>query len=159
MKANLSMEILMFLFLQVSGGDTVNNITSVVYQNLTTTSAILEASSLSNANSITTGSYLQIPINCSCGDPTVSSDYGLFLTYVVAAGKAGNVSGIASDYNTTQELLKQYNPNVVWDNSQPNQIAFIPVTGIQISTKHILGLKLYWRYLSMLLHCCLKPKH
>jgi chitin elicitor receptor kinase 1 len=124
------MEILMFLFLQVSGGDTVDNITSVVYQNLTTTSAIVEASSLSNANSITSGSYLQIPINCSCGDPTVSSDYGLFLTYVVAAGKAGNVSGIASDYNTTQELLKQYNPNVVWDNSQPNQIAFIPVTGI-----------------------------
>lgn len=123
------MAILMFLFLQVSGADTVNNISSVIYQNLTTPSAILEASS--------SGSYLQIPINCSCGDPTVSSDYGLFLTYVVAAGKAGNVSGIASDYNTTQELLKQYNPNVVWDNSQPNQIAFIPVTGIQMSTKHI----------------------
>ena len=62
---------------------------------------------------------------------------------MVAAGKAGNVSGIASDYNTTQELLKQYNPNVVWDNSQPNQIAFIPVTGIQMSTKHILGFKSY----------------
>lgn len=75
------------------------------------------------------GEYLTIPINCSCGDPLVSTQYGLFLTYVVASGTGGNLTGLASQYNISADLLKQFNPHVQWDNSQAQQIAFIPVPG------------------------------
>lgn len=70
---------------------------------------------------------MKIPVQCFCGDPRVSLGYGLFLTYVVAACTAGNVSGLASNFNTSEALLRVYNPLVVWNNSQPEQYAFIPV--------------------------------
>lgn len=72
---------------------------------------------------------MKIPVQCFCGDPRVSLGYGLFLTYVVAASTAGNVSGLASNFNTSEALLRVYNPLVVWNNSQPEQYAFIPVAG------------------------------
>jgi chitin elicitor receptor kinase 1 len=78
---------------------------------------------------VSAGASLYIPVNCSCGNPGVDSRYGLFLTYPVVTGMGGNLSGIASDFNASTDVVKKFNPSVVWDNSQPTQYAFIPVTG------------------------------
>ena len=75
--------------------------------------------------------------NCSCGSPAVASEYGLFHTYVVVGGKWGNLSGVALDFNTSADLLQEFNPDVVWADSQVTQYAFIPVTGTRI--RHNVG--------------------
>lgn len=117
------------LWFQVAGADTLGNITATTYQNLTQESWVAAANNLVDPNSIAAGQYLEIPVNCSCDNPAVSPDHYLFLTYVVAGGSGGNLSGIASDFNTSTDLIKKFNPGVVWDNSQPTQYAFIPLPG------------------------------
>ncbi len=74
---------------------------------------------------------MAIPVNCSCGNPTVSLEFGLFVTYVVGSGTADNLTSVAAKFNLTADLVRKYNPGVSWDNPQQNaqQIAFIPVTG------------------------------
>jgi len=113
---------------QVVTGNSLTNITGSVYENLTQPSWVASLNSLSNY--APAGMYLRVPVQCSCGNPDVSSEYGLFVTYPVVAGTGGNISGIATDFNTTTDVLKKFNKNVVWENSQPTQYAFIPVTGI-----------------------------
>lgn len=113
---------------QVLKDNSYTNISTDIYQNLTQPSWIATGSDFVKA-----GAYLNIPVNCSCGDPGVNSSYGLFLTYPVVAGTGGNLNGIASGFNTSTELLRRFNPNIVWDNSQPTQYAFIPVPGTIVS--------------------------
>ncbi|XP_073387977.1 chitin elicitor receptor kinase 1-like isoform X2 [Physcomitrium patens] len=111
---------------QVQATDTIENITAIVYENLTQLNWVTGLNSISDPNYVETDRFLVIPVNCSCGNPTVSSDYGLFLTYPVVAGTGGNLSGIASEFNASEDLVRKLNPNVVWENSQPTQYAFIP---------------------------------
>lgn len=118
------------LVFQVHEDNSYTNISSSIYQNLTQANWIA-----SGPDFVKAGTYLNVPVNCSCGDPNVNSSYGLFLTYPVVAGWGGNLSGIASNFNSTTDLIKKFNPNIVWDNSQPTQYAFIPVAGtISLST-------------------------
>jgi len=113
---------------QVTGGDNLDSITATTYQNLTQDSWVVATNNLVDPNLVTAGQFLEIPVNCSC-DNSASSDHYLFLTYVVLGGTGGNLSGIASDFNSSTELIKKFNPAVVWDNSQPTQYAFIPLPG------------------------------
>ncbi|KAG0504121.1 hypothetical protein KC19_N018700 [Ceratodon purpureus] len=39
-----------------------------------------------------------------------------------------NLNGIASNFNTSADLLRKFNPSVLWTDFQPTQYAFIPVT-------------------------------
>lgn len=113
---------------QVQRANTVHFIANTVYEDLTQQSWIGTWNALPDLNFIMSGDYLKIPVKCFCGDPSVSMGYGLFLTYVVAAGAGGNLSGLASDFNTSEALLRRFNPSVLWNDSQPEQYAFIPVT-------------------------------
>lgn len=105
---------------------------------------MVAASHLTDANFITSGQYLTIPVNCSCGNPAVSSGHYIFLTFVVEGGTGGNLSGIASQFNSSVDLMRSFNPGVVWDNSQPTQYAFIPLPGknnvafVAVAENHIL---------------------
>jgi chitin elicitor receptor kinase 1 len=112
---------------QVQRTNTIGFISKTIYKDLTKETWIGYWNGIPDLNFIETGTSMKIPVQCFCGDPRVSLVYGLFLTYVVAAGTAGNVSGLASNFNTSEALLRVYNPLVVWNNSQPEQYAFIPV--------------------------------
>lgn len=120
-------------WIQVTDDGSVVNITSNAFQNLTQPDWVASWNTLADKNTVKAGTYLDIPVNCSCGNPSVSSDYGLFLTYPVVTGTGSNLSGIASDFNTSVDLVKRFNPGIVWDNAQPTQYAFIPIPGISFS--------------------------
>ncbi|KAH9549582.1 hypothetical protein CY35_10G027700 [Sphagnum magellanicum] len=115
---------------KVTGNDTLNSISSQTYEGLTQPAWIASQSGLANPNFINEGALLAIPVNCSCGNPTVSLEFGLFVTYVVGSGTADNLTSVAAKFNLTADLVRKYNPGVSWDNPQQNaqQIAFIPVT-------------------------------
>ncbi|CAN5954032.1 unnamed protein product, partial [Sphagnum jensenii] len=134
---------------KVTGNDTLNSISTQTYKGLTQPGWIASQSGLANPNFIDEGDFLVIPVNCSCGNPTVSLEFGLFVTYVVGSGTADNLTSVAAKFNLSPDLVRKYNPGVSWDNPQQNaqQIAFIPVTGTvffyvnmkQISTSVIVG--------------------
>lgn len=119
----------MVLWFQVTGTDSLDSITSITYENLTQNSWVEASNPLADPNFLTSGQFLDIPVNCSCDNPGSSPDHYIFLTYVVLGGTGGNLSGIASDFNTSTALITQFNPGVVWDNAQSNQYAFIPLPG------------------------------
>ena len=114
---------------QVQSSDSPYSIATFTYDNLTTESWVGTANSLPDVHFVITGTSLDVPVNCSCGNPTVTSDYGLFLTYPVLEGTGSNLNGIASNFNTSADLLRKFNPSVLWTDFQPTQYAFIPVTG------------------------------
>ncbi|KAH7446136.1 hypothetical protein KP509_01G040800 [Ceratopteris richardii] len=107
----------------VSEGDQIQTIASMKYSNLTTAEAIQSASP--NANSLLPGTVLQIPVNCSCGDSSVSKHYGMFGTYTAQPGDT--LSSLSKKFDIQQEFIRQYNPTVSFDTLQPfTSILFIP---------------------------------
>lgn len=117
-------------FVQVPEAESVSNISSIVYENLTQPSWVASTNSLRSASgTVAANTPLEIPVNCSCGKPSFPEYGGLFVTYPVVAGTAGNLTGIAGTFNTTADVVKKLNPNVVWENDQPTQYAFIPIRG------------------------------
>jgi LysM repeat protein len=111
---------------QVQRSDDIESITSTVYEDLTQKNWVATWNALADPNFILTGADFKIPVKCFCGNPSVSLSYGLFLTYVLAGGH--NLSSLASEFNTTEALLRNYNPSVNWNDSQTVQYAFIPVS-------------------------------
>ena len=111
-------------------------IAGTVFEDLTQTSWIGSWNSVPDTNFILTGDNFSIPVKCFCGDPNVSPSYGLFLTYVIAAGAEGNLTALASDFNASEALLMAYNPSVNWNGSKLDQYAFIPVRGANFQHPH-----------------------
>lgn len=62
------------------------------------------------------GIYLDIFVNCLCGNFSVSFDYGFFLMYLVVIGMGSNLSGIVLDFNISVDFVKWFNLGIVWDN-------------------------------------------
>jgi LysM repeat protein len=118
------------LNLQVQKNDTLTSIASVIYENFTQLNWIAAASGVLNANNITPGETLHIPVNCTCGNPSVSTKYGFFATYVVKNVDTG--SSIASTFNITKSLLQQYNPGVNFLSLPTSSILFVPAKGARI---------------------------
>ncbi|CAM6027754.1 unnamed protein product [Sphagnum balticum] len=109
----------------VQSGDNLTYIASGIYEGFTKIDWIAAASpSVSNPNSILPEQLLQIPVNCTCGNASVSTKYGFFATYVVQNGDTG--SSIALKFNITESLLQQYNPGA---NFSPSSILFVPAKG------------------------------
>ncbi|MCO5568171.1 hypothetical protein L7F22_021867, partial [Adiantum nelumboides] len=109
----------------VRAGDLGETIATMKFSNLTTVDAIDKANV--NADGMLAGTVLQVPINCSCGDPAVSKDYGMFGTY--AAQPNDTLSSLSHKFGISQELLRNYNPAVSFDPLQPfTSILFIPTT-------------------------------
>lgn len=74
---------------------------------------------------------MNVPVNCSYGDRSVSNKYGLFLTYPLLP--EDNLSYIAQETNSTPSLLQRYNPNANFDAG--SGLVFIPAEG-RISLFH-----------------------
>jgi chitin elicitor receptor kinase 1 len=115
------------LNLQVQTNDNLTSIASVIYEGFTQLNWIAAASGVSNPSYIQVGQILHIPVNCTCGNPLVSTKYGFFATYVVKNVDTG--SSIASKFNITESLLQQYNPGV---NFLSSSILFVPAKGARI---------------------------
>ncbi|KAF7145080.1 hypothetical protein RHSIM_Rhsim04G0052000 [Rhododendron simsii] len=91
----------------VRSGDTYDKIAETYYANLTT-AATLERSNSYPASSIPDNAVVNVTVNCSCGNASVSEDYGLFVTYPLRA--EDSLESIAAAANLSTDLLRRYNP-------------------------------------------------
>ncbi|URD80269.1 STYKc [Musa troglodytarum] len=107
----------------VVGGDTYTSIAETVYKNLTTVDMLSTFNSYPATN-VPVGATIGVVVNCSCGDSSVSKDYGLFLTYPLQPGE--NLSSVAASngFATQEDLLQRYNPEANF--SSGTGIVFIP---------------------------------
>lgn len=89
--------------------DTYDIIASDYYANLTTAAWLAATNSYPSSN-IQIGDVISVIINCSCGDPEVSRDYGLFETYPLRPGQT--LDSVAAEFNLSSQksLIQQYNP-------------------------------------------------
>nr|AWI66667.1 lysine motif-containing receptor-like kinase 1-1 protein [Vitis vinifera]WBP50028.1 LysM receptor-like kinase 1-1 [Vitis vinifera] len=93
----------------VHSGDTYDLVAETYYSNLTT-SAWLQNFNSYAANQIPdTDAYLNVTLNCSCGNSTVSKDYGLFLSYPLRP--EDNLTSVAESEGLNASLLQSYNPD------------------------------------------------
>jgi len=140
-------------------GDTIAGIADTSYESLTTVAAISSATTgLENSNTIYPNQVLSIPVNCSCGDPSVSLDYGLFTTYVVQSGD--QLASLATNFSVSSDYISKYNSNV--QVLQPNQIIYIPTrsTTFKILSPNHVCCKLYGFFFfsfSWSIKCCSSP--
>lgn len=100
--------------------DTYKKIAETKYANLTTIDMLRRFNSY-DENQLQVGARLNVTVNCSCGDSSVSKDYGLFVSYPVRAGES--LSTIADGSGISEELLKGYNPG---SNFSSGSLVFIP---------------------------------
>ncbi|KAF9688274.1 hypothetical protein SADUNF_Sadunf02G0180600 [Salix dunnii] len=113
-----------FFTYTVKSGDTYERV-AANYSGLTTIPALRRFNSYPENNIPDTG-VLNVSVNCSCGDPSVSKDYGLFMTYPLQP--SDTLASIANETNVTQSLLQRY--NVGFDFNNGSGVAYIPAKGI-----------------------------
>ncbi|RLM60835.1 chitin elicitor receptor kinase 1-like [Panicum miliaceum] len=109
----------------VRSGETYESIAGH-FSNLTTPDW-LSRTNIYPANNIPdTGVRVNVTVNCSCGDPGISTDYGLFLTYPLRDGQT--LASVAANYSFSSpaqmDQLRQYNPGMATNTSG---LVFIPV--------------------------------
>ncbi|KAJ7557203.1 hypothetical protein O6H91_05G116500 [Diphasiastrum complanatum] len=108
----------------VLASDTVYTIASMTFENLSRQEWIASATPLVDINSIFPGLRLKVPVNCSCGDPSVGL-YGLFATYVVQSGDT--LEKISQRFKIASNFLTGYNPKINWKNlTAQYDILFVP---------------------------------
>ncbi|THU56479.1 hypothetical protein C4D60_Mb11t17680 [Musa balbisiana] len=107
-------------------GDTYTSIAQTVYNNLTTVDMLSTFNSYPATN-VPTGATIGVVVNCSCGDSSVSKDYGLFLTYPLQPGETLSSVAAANGFDTQEDLLQRYNPDANF--SSGTGIVFIPARG------------------------------
>ncbi|KAL5232072.1 hypothetical protein ABZP36_030848 [Zizania latifolia] len=112
---------------RVSRGQTYTAIADN-YNNLTT-AEWLQATNNYPANNITENDIVNVTVNCSCGDASISPDYGLFLTYPLrdreTLASVGASNGFSSP--SQMDMLRRYNPGM--DNVTGRGLVYIPVKG------------------------------
>ncbi|KAG6519523.1 hypothetical protein ZIOFF_023017 [Zingiber officinale] len=79
----------------VLGGDSYEKISQNVYANLTTAASLTQFNSYP-MNNVPEGKTINVTVNCSCGDSSVSKNYGLFETYPLRP--EDNLSSLAEAY-------------------------------------------------------------
>ncbi|PKA54809.1 Chitin elicitor receptor kinase 1 [Apostasia shenzhenica] len=104
-------------------GDTYERIAGDAYANLTTGDMLTGINSYLPSR-IPAGGKINVTVNCSCGDESVSPDYGLFITYPLRPGE--NLTSLADEFGFLgkEDLLLKYNPGK--DFSAGEGIVFIP---------------------------------
>ncbi|KAB2614269.1 chitin elicitor receptor kinase 1-like [Pyrus ussuriensis x Pyrus communis] len=105
----------------VRTGDTYDRIAKIFYSNLTTVED-LEWFNSYDPNNIPNNAKVNVTVNCTCGNSSVSEDYGLFITYPLRP--EDNLDSIAGTEQLDQALLQRYNPGVNF--SQGSGIVYIP---------------------------------
>ncbi|PSS16134.1 LysM domain receptor-like kinase [Actinidia chinensis var. chinensis] len=96
-----------FLY-DILSGDTYDKVATTYYANLTT-AAWLERFNEYPPSRIPDTGQLNVTVNCSCGNGSVSKEYGLFITYPLRPGET--LESIAREVNITTDLLQRYNPS------------------------------------------------
>ncbi|CAO2202720.1 unnamed protein product [Urochloa humidicola] len=109
---------------KVASGETYTSIAGNF--NGLTTADWLGRTNIYPANNIPdTGVTVNITVNCSCGDPGISTQYGLFLTYPLAGQ---TLAAVAANYSFNSpeqlDLLNKYNPGM---EANTSGLVFIPV--------------------------------
>ncbi|XP_057955851.1 chitin elicitor receptor kinase 1-like [Malania oleifera] len=92
----------------VGQGDTYDRVAERYYSNLTTAAWLQRFNSYSPTR-IPDGAQLNVTVNCSCGNSSISDSYGLFVTYPLRPGET--LDSIASEFSLAADLLQRYNPN------------------------------------------------
>lgn len=110
-----------FFTYNVRSQDTYGTVADTYYANLTTTPSLINFNSYPEVN-IPDNGVLNVSVNCSCGDSSVSKDYGLFMTYPLRPNDT--LASIANQTNLTQSLLQRY--NVGFDFNQGSGVVYIP---------------------------------
>ncbi|KAI8558260.1 hypothetical protein RHMOL_Rhmol04G0076900 [Rhododendron molle] len=87
----------------VRSDDTYDTIAKTYYSNLTT-AATLERSNSYQASRIPDNAVVNVTVNCSCGNASVSEAYGLFVTYPLRA--EDSLESIAAATNLGEDLLQ-----------------------------------------------------
>lgn len=105
-------------------GDTYRKIATSAFANLTDEYWLNRVNTYA-PNNIPDNVPINVTVNCSCGDGSVSEDYGLFLTYPLRRGE--NLSSVAKECGVPAELLRRYNP--VADFAAGSGIVFVPAKG------------------------------
>lgn len=106
--------------------DTYDTIASDYYANLTTAAWLAATNSYPSSN-IQIGDVISVIVNCSCGDPDVSKNYGLFETYPLRPGET--LDSVAAEFNLSSQksLIQQYNPGKSFNAG--TGIVFVPAKG------------------------------
>ncbi|XP_024959584.1 lysM domain receptor-like kinase 3 [Cynara cardunculus var. scolymus] len=94
---------------EIQSGDTYDVIAELRYANLTTADWIGRFNTY-DPNVIPVNAPLNVTVNCSCGDDSVSREYGLFVTYPLRQGETLN--SVSSAANLSSDLVRRYNPDV-----------------------------------------------
>ncbi|KAK7277130.1 hypothetical protein RIF29_18280 [Crotalaria pallida] len=108
-----------FLY-DVQTQDTYSRVAENNYANLTTEEWLKRFNSYP-ANNIPDTGTLNVTVNCSCGDRSVS-DYGLFITYPLRPGDT--LGSVANEVGLDAGLLQRYNPGVNFN--QGTGLVYIP---------------------------------
>ncbi|KAJ8438639.1 hypothetical protein Cgig2_016385 [Carnegiea gigantea] len=119
---------------QFQKGDTYLKVAGNEYANLTTASWIQQLNSFSPFN-IPDGAFVNVPINCSCGDSSVSKGYGLFITYPLRPDDS--LSSISQKFNLNESLLQSYNPGANF--SAGTGLVYIPGKGDSLHLLFLFG--------------------
>ncbi|XP_043692651.1 chitin elicitor receptor kinase 1 [Telopea speciosissima] len=106
----------------VNTGDTFYTIATKAYANLTTVEWLQSWNSNIPALNIPDTAQLSVAVNCSCGDSSVSKDYGLFVTYPLRPGDT--LSSVATEFGVNSTLVQKYNPSTNF--SHGSGLVFVP---------------------------------
>lgn len=106
--------------------DTYERVARWPYANLTTAQTVAQGNSYPPTR-IPDRAAINVTVKCSCGDPTVSMDYGLFQTYPLRAGESLESVAAGFGLQGKEELLQRYNPGVNF--SARSGIVFVPAKG------------------------------
>uniref|UniRef100_A0A0C9RNS3 non-specific serine/threonine protein kinase n=1 Tax=Wollemia nobilis TaxID=56998 RepID=A0A0C9RNS3_9CONI len=108
----------------VQTGDTYDKIAGT-YSNLTS-GDWMKTTNTYPETGIPDGVTLNVSVNCSCGDPDISKEYGFFLTYpLLNITTSDSLAKLSQTYGISENVLKSYNKDV--DFNQTNELVFIPV--------------------------------
>ncbi|KAH7445689.1 hypothetical protein KP509_01G020400 [Ceratopteris richardii] len=112
-------------FYSVHPDDGLKDIATKKYQYLTTAQRMSLVNKKSD-KAILPSEILLVPVNCSCGDPSINSSYGLFLTYI--SEQNDNAATLSKKFNISIDLLERFNADVNFGKLQENiSIVFVPV--------------------------------
>ncbi|XP_058210622.1 lysM domain receptor-like kinase 3 isoform X1 [Rhododendron vialii] len=110
----------------VRSGDTYDKIAETYYSNLTTAATLERSNSYSANSSIPVNATVNVTVNCSCGNASVSEGYGLFVTYPLRA--EDSLESIANTTNFSTDLLQRYNPGANFNAG--SGLVYIPGRGL-----------------------------
>ncbi|KAL5715366.1 hypothetical protein ACHQM5_017195 [Ranunculus cassubicifolius] len=90
----------------VQPGDTYEKVVNQWYANLTTVDVLQRSNPRYPPENIPdTNAFLNVTVNCFCGDQSVSRDYGLFVTYPMRPGDS--LSSIATSFDLSEDIVRR----------------------------------------------------